>query len=207
VDSDVKQLDFVAAFFHAHNVFQAVVSECSGCWRQVASWSRIATTRMADKSADELWSHAALWPECLSEPAGPLMAIPDAEHMLHMMEDSNEIERKASAHEGADVHKESAPQIPDAGDDGLGLDPPAKLQATCKADIQVAKTKAFREKQRRAQLNNRCGLRRSGCCGARRICCIMLQQCCHTCAPVRLGGTVAIHAYRLSEALEVLLVP
>lgn len=83
------------------------------------------------------------------------MAIPDAEHILHMMEEGSMPDHKASGHEVSDIQKDSAPQVPDAGDDGLDLDPPAKLQATCKLDSQGAKTKAYREKQRRAQLNNR----------------------------------------------------
>lgn len=104
---------------------------------------------MTDKS-DELWTKA-LWPDCLNEPAGSLMGMISDADMLHMMDDAG----KHPEQDLSDVHKDSA-HVPDAGDDALDLEPPSKLQATCKLDSQAAKTKAHREKQRRAQLNNKC---------------------------------------------------
>lgn len=104
---------------------------------------------MADKS-DELWSKA-LWPDCLNEPGGSLMGMISDADMLHMIEESG----KHSEHDTSDVRKDTA-NVPDVADDALDLEPPAKMQATSKLDSQAAKTKAHREKQRRAQLNNRC---------------------------------------------------
>ena len=104
---------------------------------------------MADKS-DEMWTKALSWPDCLNEP-GLMGMISDAD-MLHMMEDPS----KHSEQDISDVQKGSA-HVPDA-EDALDSEPPSKLQATCKLDSQTAKTKAHREKQRRAQLNNKCGL-------------------------------------------------
>jgi hypothetical protein len=116
---------------------------------QVVAVLNRAPESMADKT-DEMWSKA-LWPDCLNESAGSLMGMISDADMLHMMEDAS----KRSEQDISETQKDSA-QVPDAADDSLDLEPPSKLQATCKLDSQAAKTKAYREKQRRAQLNNKC---------------------------------------------------
>lgn len=60
---------------------------------------------------------------------------------------------KQSEQDTADTHKVSV-NVQDT-DDALDSEPPAKLHATCRLDSQVAKTKAHREKQRRAQLKTK----------------------------------------------------
>lgn len=72
---------------------------------------------------------------------------------------------KQSEQDTADTHKVSA-NVRDT-DDALDSEPPAKLHATCRLDSQVAKTKAHREKQRRAQLKTKCV----------RTCCLVSCTC------------------------------
>ena len=110
---------------------------------------------MADKPTDPLWDHSSLWNDLGNDHGGSLIdMIPDAEHMLHMLPDAPGHEQK-----GADIDCEEAREgvhSGDVGDDGGDMEPPTKLHAS-KPDSQTARTKAYREKQRRAQLNNRYG--------------------------------------------------
>lgn len=79
--------------------------------------------------------------------------IPDAEHMLHMLPEPPGHEQSGADVEACDVTRDAG-HSGDVGDEAGDMEPPTKLHAA-RPDSQAARTKAYREKQRRAQLNNR----------------------------------------------------
>lgn len=107
---------------------------------------------MADKPTVEMWDHSSLWNDLGPDHGGSLMdMIPDAEHMLHMLPEAPGQEQKEG--EVCDGSRDMV-HSGDGGDEAGDMEPPSKLHAA-KPDSQAARTKAYREKQRRAQLNNR----------------------------------------------------
>lgn len=79
--------------------------------------------------------------------------LPDAEHMLHILPEAPDNDQRSADNDVRDGSREVG-NSGDGGDEAGDFEPPTKLHAA-RPDSQAARTKAYREKQRRAQLNNR----------------------------------------------------
>ena len=105
---------------------------------------------MATPNDDVNWAPHLLWPDGVPEPTSSL---------LNMLDDDRAAALEAGKPDG-DAGATSRPsrsctKRDEHPDDFADMEPSAKAAASGKLDSQAAKLKANREKQRRAQLNNR----------------------------------------------------
>ena len=117
---------------------------------------------MGDPVDDPTWNPHLLWPE----------GVPDSTSFLNMLDEHDRgpatgADGGADGDAGACSGQGRASKREERIDDFGELEPCCKALAGNKPEGQTAKLKANREKQRRAQLNNRCGYIAHACIVAR----------------------------------------